>query len=450
MLGPYGSVECAALKDFSETIGNAWHNALKTLHRRGYSAAGLDPEALADPGVLPLIQATAGALDSAISRAPLSETMRQRLSESNFIFSGFKTFHSLNEAFPSMVDANGDLKLFERFLNDVQKIEKRYNVNYLRAEYNFAVASAESAARWERIAADGDRYDLQYRTAGDGRVRPEHAALDKVTLPVSSPFWDSFMPPNGWNCRCSVVQVRKGKYPTTDIAEAIERGEKATVKDKRGMMRFNPGKLGKTFPDYNPYTIRHCRDCDIARGSASMARTTPPDNSLCQACQYIRKCEKLRSEIIPYGKGTIEISNLVNRKDNDFERLMQVARFFAERGSEVKLTPKMSRPAQFDYDCVYGDLKNTPYYGKCPDLRIDGRWYEHEGFVTDNPKRAFNNMVNHGLKQSNRIIIDRPNLTDRFMQRSITHRINLGLSVDEVWLRNPDGTIDLLFKKTDG
>ncbi len=227
--------------------------------------------------------------DSAISRAPLSETMRQRLSESNFIFSGFKTFHSLNEAFPSMVDANGDLKPFERFLNDVQKIDRQYNVNYLRAEYNFAVASAESAARWEEIEAGGDRYDLQYRTAGDGRVRPEHAALDKVTLPVSSPFWDSFMPPNGWNCRCSVVQVRKGKYPTTDIAEAIERGEKATVKDKRGMMRFNPGKERSVWPKYNPYTIRRCRDCDSASGSATLAKFIP-ENEVCEVCRFLRTC----------------------------------------------------------------------------------------------------------------------------------------------------------------
>ncbi|MBQ7855294.1 MAG: hypothetical protein IJ352_09820 [Muribaculaceae bacterium] len=39
------------------------------------------------------------------------------------------------------------------------------------------------------------------------------AALHGVTLPIDDPFWDSFLPPNGWNCRCTAVQVRKGKYP---------------------------------------------------------------------------------------------------------------------------------------------------------------------------------------------------------------------------------------------
>jgi hypothetical protein len=31
---------------------------------------------------------------------------------------------------------------------------------------------------------DGDRYNLQYRTAGDGSVRPEHAALHGVSETV--------------------------------------------------------------------------------------------------------------------------------------------------------------------------------------------------------------------------------------------------------------------------
>ncbi|MDE7469965.1 MAG: hypothetical protein K2M57_00790, partial [Paramuribaculum sp.] len=95
-------------------------------------------------------------------------------------------------------------------------------------------------------------------------------------------------------------------------------------------------------------------------------------------------------------------------------------------GETVAITPKMSRPAQFEYDCVYASLKNTPYYGKCPDLLIGDKWYEHEGFTTDNPKRAFSNMMNHGLKQSARLIINNPMLEARYMRRSILGRIERG------------------------
>ena len=186
------------------------------------------------------------------------------------------------------IDEDGIRKPFEQFLNDVQKIDNTYNRNYLRAEYNFAHASAQMASRWEQFEADGDRYNLQYRTANDGSVRPEHAALHGVTLPPSDPFWQSYFPPNGWNCRCTAVQVRKEKYPETPRDEAEKRAANALSRDHRGMFRFNPGIQRKTFPDYNPYTISRCRDCDIAKGNLNLAFI--PEYEQCAACKLVRQC----------------------------------------------------------------------------------------------------------------------------------------------------------------
>ena len=411
--------------------------------------AQLRVEILADPAVREFVGAHAGVLDSTFEKVGMSDATRRLLTRSDYIFSGMKAFHELNEAFPSLLDEDGNRKPFERFLNDVRKIDRTYNANYLRAEYNFVARSAQMAARWESFQEDGDRYNLQYRTQRDDRVRPEHAPLDRVTLPMSDPFWKEFFPPNGWNCRCLAVQVLKSKYPVTPHDEAMRLGQEALRRDTRGIFRFNPGMERKTVPDYNPYTIRDCRTCDVAKGRVKLARFIP-DNEVCAACRLVHLCEKLRGEIVTHGKGTIEISNLVNRDDSDFPRLMQVARHFAKEGAAVLLSPKMTRPARFDYDCVYGSLKGTRFYGKCPDLKIGDFWYEHEGFVTDNPMRAFRNMVGHGLKQSNRIIIDRPGLDERYMRRSIMGRVARGEDVEEVWLRETDGTLTLLYKKTDG
>ncbi|MDY3944046.1 MAG: phage minor head protein [Alloprevotella sp.] len=119
---------------------------------------------------------------------------------------------------------------------------------------------------------DGDRYLLQYRTVGDERVRQEHALLNRVTLPLSSSFGDEHFPPNGWNCRCSAVQVRKGKYPETDLNEAYQRAEASSAKDTKGMFRFNVGKEKKAIPDYNPYTISKCKTCPVAKGKSKLAK----------------------------------------------------------------------------------------------------------------------------------------------------------------------------------
>lgn len=111
----------------------------------------------------------AALLDSSFEKVDMSERMRRRLHRSDFIFSGLKVFHELNEAFPSLLDEYGRRKPFERFLNDVRKIDSTYNRNYLRAEYNFVAGSAEMAAKWEGFMKDGDRYNLQYRTQKDDK-----------------------------------------------------------------------------------------------------------------------------------------------------------------------------------------------------------------------------------------------------------------------------------------
>ncbi|MCD7713595.1 MAG: minor capsid protein, partial [Prevotella sp.] len=171
--------------------------------------------------------------------------------------------------------------------DDVQTIDETYNENYLRAEYNFVAASGQMAERWEQFAEDGDEYNLQYRTAGDSRVRPEHAKLNGITLPFSHRFWDEYYPPNGWNCRCTVVQVRKEKYPVTDEGDVFRRAADS-ISAKEDMFRFNPGKQEKAVPDYNPYTIRQCKNCPIANGDVELARTFIANNELCQACYKLR------------------------------------------------------------------------------------------------------------------------------------------------------------------
>lgn len=228
------------------------------------------------------------AVDTALKEVQLDDISVQRLKESNYVFSGIKTFHELNEAFPSLLDEEGNRKPFNQFLNEVQKVYDAYNVQYLRTEYNFAQASALMAARWKQFEQDGDRYYLQYRTVGDKRVRRTHRMLHNITLPIESPFWDKYFPPNGWNCRCTVVQVRKEKYPLSDEQEAMNLGSQATAGKYQEMFMFNPGKRMTTFPAYNGYTLRKCNRCEVRPDKMKLAADIP-DNEVCQACRLLQE-----------------------------------------------------------------------------------------------------------------------------------------------------------------
>lgn len=217
---------------------------------------GFTPAMLQEQPARDVIDETFRILGGAVSSS-ISEEMPAELTgllENNaFIFSGLKTYHSLSEVGLSLIGDDGGIKPFEKFHEDVAKIDAKYNRNYLYAEYNHAVTSSQMAAKWHDFQQDGDRYNLQYRTANDERVREEHRRLHNITLPVSDSFWDSFTPPNGWNCRCSVVQVRKNRYPESDSQQAVGIGEEITDEPKKRIFRFNPGKELKVFPDKHPY-----------------------------------------------------------------------------------------------------------------------------------------------------------------------------------------------------
>ena len=221
-----------------------------------YNAGGFDASQLTTPEARRLIAETVKQLKTAIASGvphEVPETVRHALENNAFIFSGFKAFHTLREVGLSLVTDKGDIKPFEQFRKDVEAVNNRYNHNYLDAEYHHAVGASLMAARWQQIEKDGDRYDLQYRTAQDDLVREDHAILHGTTLPPSDPFWSLYLPPNGWNCRCTAVQVRKGKYPQSDPALSMLRGNNCTEAAKQQIFRFNPGKDLKLFPPKHPY-----------------------------------------------------------------------------------------------------------------------------------------------------------------------------------------------------
>lgn len=421
----------------SEDISKGFKDAMKALFHQKGSSFSID--IMADENVQSLIEAHTSVLDRNLQRLEMSDLMRQRLTRSNYIFSGLKTFHELNEAFPSLLDENGNKKTFERFLNDVRKIDETYNSNYLRAEYNFVQASAEMAAKWEGFMEDGDHYYLQYRTQHDDKVRPEHASLDRVTLPPSDSFWESYYPPNGWNCRCTVVQVLKRKYEPTPHDEAMSLGEEALQTDKKGIFRFNSGKEQKTVPDYNPYTIKRCRDCDIAKGKLNLDRKPVADNELCAACRLVHKCANAytdsgktnlsvedRDAILAKPldeqyftkyigiKGKVLQHELACSTAEDYKRVLDVAKAFADEFGDCLLNPEIQFTATSGRRKVYDILPEDSKAN--PDLKVGEFGY----IDVKSPEKVMNccRNANHASDAQNACVC----LTDHCFRKPITER----------------------------
>jgi hypothetical protein len=145
---------------------------------------------------------------------------------------------------------------------------------------------------------------------------------------------------------------------------------------------------------------------------------------------------ELYPELFEYypSSGIIEIFNCVNRTDSDFNSLLQICRFFAEQGRHCIILPKSLHYKSQAYYNVFGKLFGTKYERKCPDLLIDGEFYEHEGYISESGKKAFRNMMNRGLTQSSKIIIEDCKVTNAYILRSVLGKQKIGIEIDELWI----------------
>ena len=125
----------------------------------------------------------------------------------------------------------------------------------------------------------------------------------------------------------------------------------------------------------------------------------------------------------------------IDTSGSDYEEILIIANCLAEVGHEVKVLHAVHYKDNL-YREVFGELVGTRYYRKCPDLLVDGNFFEYESYTTDQPKKAFRNMLHNGLAQSDHIILRQCNLTDGYMIQQIHGQIINGIPVSSVWLFN--------------
>lgn len=100
----------------------------------------------------------------------------------------------------------------------------------LRLIYDANLRTANAAGQWARIWRTRDLLPFliyQHTTSAEPREEHWHWADIPVTLPVDDPWWETHFPPNGWNCKCWVIQADEedaraaGWTPETTAPEVV-------------------------------------------------------------------------------------------------------------------------------------------------------------------------------------------------------------------------------------
>ena len=141
-----------------------------------------------------------------------------------------------------LVDEKGKIRSFSEFKRKVDVVHKKYNKNYLEAEYTTAKRSAQASRDWQGYEENADLFpNLKYMTVDDDKVREDHEKLHGIIKPVNDPFWNTHYPPNGFRCRCYTK-------PTTEVAD----NRKAVTNPDKGFSN-NVGKSNEIFTNQHPY-----------------------------------------------------------------------------------------------------------------------------------------------------------------------------------------------------
>ena len=133
-----------------------------------------------------------------------------------YMFSAAKSYTEIKAMSGLLVDGD-KVRSFSEFKKAAMHTYDIYNVDYLKSEYNTALASGDMAIKWQDIKRNADILPmLQYKTTG-GEVCPICKPLDGLVLPAKDAFWKQRYPPNHFNCYCIVTQHEEDELPRSKV-----------------------------------------------------------------------------------------------------------------------------------------------------------------------------------------------------------------------------------------
>jgi hypothetical protein len=114
----------------------------------------------------------------------------------------------------------------------------------LKTIYRANMRSARAAGQWDRIERTKHALPyLVYLLGPSERHRPAHAAKAGLVLPVDDPFWETWYPPNGWQCKCHVRQITRREADERGVSESPELPMREVFNKRTGEIKTIPSGI---------------------------------------------------------------------------------------------------------------------------------------------------------------------------------------------------------------
>lgn len=166
-----------------------------------------------------------------------------------FTVSGYTSAQIVSKFYEELLAAIENGTAMEQFRQEMSGFLERQGYEGLtpfQADNIFRtnVQSAYQAGHYAQMT-DPDVLRLrpywQYDAVNDSHTRPSHLAMDGRVFPADSPVWDTWFPPNGFRCRCTVR--------TLSARQVRQMG--LTVETEAPVMAETGGRVVQVLPDPN-------------------------------------------------------------------------------------------------------------------------------------------------------------------------------------------------------
>ena len=234
-------------------------------------------------------EATAKGLSKGEFSIDHNRSFLDAVKHANEVFAAFKT-HAMGKSMASkLLDDNGNLKPFDKWMKDISSISSHHVGSWLKTEYNTAVLRAHNAADWRSFIENKDIMpNLRWMPTTSPDAEAVHRGYweKKLTLPVEHPFWNKHHPGDRWNCKCSLES-------TDDPASPDDVLDDLPIEPAQRGLENNPGKDGKIFNDTHPYFPKNCNQCSFYknRGFKNKVKTWFSNQEKdCFNCPFFKDC----------------------------------------------------------------------------------------------------------------------------------------------------------------
>lgn len=224
-----------------------------------------------------------GAINKGVKQSSFSidTAFKHQLTHNMWVFSAFRTHKMQRDIAKYLLNEDGDLKPFTKFVKDVAPYIKHTNRLWLETEYNTAVLRAHQAADWRKFVDERDVLpNLEWQPSTSTNPGEDHKPYWFTCLPIDHKFWKQHRPGDRWNCKCSLRNT--DKEPTPVPADTIIKGSEP----QRGL-ESNPGEKGEIFSNNHPYYPENCGKCPFNKGVGKLFAALVGTKRDCYKCNKI-------------------------------------------------------------------------------------------------------------------------------------------------------------------